>query len=286
MLAADLRRTLVTLGLVADRRRALVIRMLAPDLRRIVVILGLVAAGLCAGCSDESSTAGPDNPPSACFRIYMSRSEAVCPLEVWFDVVPFCTEDDHTPYDDLQVRWDYGDDGVWDTGFAPPTSRYDGRPASVHDPVWRVRCEVRDAAGNTAQARDSVVLHERLPPAPDIMAGRLRVTLEHGCAALDTVYAGEAFEIGIYERCWMDASDEAYETDYLIDGEVEYAQWGAPSRPFGCCSGHGKCCFTIDTPGAHEIRVVLDAGGAFAETDETNNTATKTLIVLPRPPGS
>jgi hypothetical protein len=212
------------------------------------------------------------------------RLSGTCPLAVRFIVNPDCSRDDHTPYEDLEIRWDFNADGTWDTVYGPLKNQWDAGPSSVSATIWRVRCEVRDHRGQTSERVDSLDLRPLLPRPPDIIAGKIEVTLEGSMCDLDTVSVGEPFCLWIFKRCWMEPTEELYLTQWRLDGELFFEYWAHVSPPpLDACSGHGRCRLTIDQAGTYHIQVSLDATNAVLETDETNNVAGRSLVVVEAP---
>ncbi len=246
-------------------------------------LLAVVVLGILAGCSSEDGLCPRDLPPTACIRMGVVRFVSHCPLAIRFHANPDCSEDDRTPYEDLQIRWDFDADGTWDTGFGPMKSRWDAGPSSLCDTIWHLRCEVRDLAGQTGETTDSLDLRPLLPRPPDIIAGEVTVRLLDSAGEVDTVSVGQRFCILICERCWMDPTDDSFLIEYQLDGEVIGQVWSHVSPPMGGCWGSGNCNFTIDQAGTHHMKVTLDAGNTIVETNETNNIGVKDLVVIDSP---
>jgi hypothetical protein len=245
----------------------------------LVAILIIACLG---GCTNDEFCPR-DCPPTACIRMGVIRYISDCPLTVRFLVNPDCSGDDCTPYENLQIRWDFGADGAWDTDFGPMKSQWGAGPSSVAATMWRVRCEVRDLAGQTSQTTDSLDLRPLLPRPPDIIAGRIRVTRGESSRDVDTVLVGESFWIWIHERCWIDPAGQGFLTEYRLDGQVIGQDQEHVTPPLDGCWASGRG-FSIAEPGTHQIQVTLDATNVIVETDETNNIATKRIVVVDAPP--
>lgn len=245
--------------------------------------LALSLLGSTVGCSD-SPTEQADRSPTPCFTMSVYTLMEDCPFgRVIFFLDPMCSKDDRTYFRDLDVRWDFDDDGIWDTEWGPifPNVSYDPNPIGMT--IWRARCEVRDAADNTSVRRDSLDLRAILPEPPDIIAGRIVITTEaSGGSYVDTVSANQAFGITIWDRCWLESDGPSVKTEFRIDGALVYAQWGTCMPGIqGWCFGHGRDGFVLPDGGVHQIEVVLDADNEIIETNEANNSAHRSLVVVP-----
>ncbi len=97
-----------------------------------------------------------NTPPVACFG-YSPRSGQV---DTVFEFDAGCSSDREDPVDSLEVRWDWEDDGVWDTRWT--TTKV--AEHSFDTPGEKtVRLEVRDTGGLTAETTNIVTVH---PPEP------------------------------------------------------------------------------------------------------------------------
>lgn len=107
---------------------------------------------LAAGCGDDDACVKPDPEsaaPTACFA-YTPRSGTV---DTVFEFDAGCSSDRDDPVDSLGVRWDWEDDGVWDTEWTTTkvaVHQYDTPGEKT------IRLQVRDTGGLTADATRSV----------------------------------------------------------------------------------------------------------------------------------
>lgn len=93
--------------------------------------------------------------PSACLQ----ATPTVGVRGTTFALSGACSTDIQTAARDLEVRWDYEDDGLWDTGWST------AKTANVQYSTTgtkRIRLEVRDEEANTEQTTQSVLVHD--PP--------------------------------------------------------------------------------------------------------------------------
>lgn len=253
-----------------------------------IVVMSLICL---AGCARDCPIDPTDGPPIPCVRMGVERYYGDCPLDVAFCVNPDCSHDDCTPQKDLQIRWDFGADGTWDTGFGPLEIRWDAGPQSVSATVWRLRYELMDLAGHTGERVDTLDLRPLLPRPPDIIAGRVMVTLarpdgmpESPWREVDTLSVGQRFCVWISLTCWMDPTEDVFLIETRLDGQVLDSAWAHTTPPLHACHAYGKCGLTTAQAGTHDIQVILDADNTIPETNEMNNIATKSVIVVDAPP--
>ncbi|MFH1360984.1 MAG: PKD domain-containing protein [Candidatus Omnitrophota bacterium] len=116
--------------------------------------------------------------------------------------------------EDLQVRWDFEDDGIWDTGYSNSKvieHAYELSPTSMTE-RWQVRLEVMDSNGNTNQTiRDVWAVTYNNPPLFGNFSGELVDSL--------LFYVGSASGLerayGVYVL-----GDYAYVADHVLGLKV------------------------------------------------------------------
>ena len=117
-----------------------------------VVLLACLLPLALDGCSDSTVPVDDDKHPHAEIEIYFKDYVTEGYPFTHFDVNPLRCSDDITPRHRLDVRWDFQDDGHWDTEFEP-LEYIDGvRLSPLPRDVWRVRCEVRDGISQVSTA--------------------------------------------------------------------------------------------------------------------------------------
>lgn len=107
--------------------------------------------GLAILSSTFTTEAAPNQAPTASFTA--TPNPAAVGETIAFDADG--SDDDTTPKADLMVRWDFDNDGTWDTGWETTkatTHSYD----SVG--TYQVKLEVRDAGGLTGTMTQSIVI--------------------------------------------------------------------------------------------------------------------------------
>ena len=250
-----------------------------------VILVGLVAVVIViqAGCTSSSAPTGDTTPPT--FEVYINvvERESECPSNIIFYIRPFRGNDNETAREDLKIRWDFDNDGEWDTDYDvfQEFDWFQPDPLPLH--IWTVKCEVIDLAGNTTVHIESLDLFPWVPVPPDIIAGNISVSVGlFGEVRVDTLEVGQPFHFGVMRRDWIKPSGQSLGIAWYIDDELVQETTVLTYLPATCeCTGSG---FTVDagiaTPGIHELRVVFDPTGDFAETDEVNNVTVRDVVVI------
>jgi len=96
-----------------------------------------------------------NNPPSPCFTVSPSSGTT----STVFSVNAGCSTDDLTPSSSLQVRWDWENDGVWDTSYT--TTKTATKQYSTSG-TKTIKLDVQDGNGATATITASVLVNS--PP--------------------------------------------------------------------------------------------------------------------------
>lgn len=236
------------------------------------------------GCGDDDPTVATVGAPLVCFSMSSRLAEdALCPYDLEFVLDPSCSSDQETPTNDLEIRWDFENDGNWDTDFASlrPYSYYKPDPAITE---WTARLQVRDLDGQVATGTNSIPIGP-FPTEPDLIAGKICIETGIGggfnpdCA--DTVGAGQEFSLLMYSSCFGDFSEAFFRNIVTIDGEVFAEESVSCSGGLFGCSGGGRSGYSIENPGTYVLVLVVDSDDIYTETDETNNTLSMTLTVTP-----
>lgn len=100
----------------------------------LATILSLTLHGVVA--------ATPNQPPKACFSVAPSQGT----VATLFSMNAACSADDKTPASKLQVRWDWQDDGVWDTIYTTTKTATHQYPS---EGSVTIRVQVKDQQGLT-----------------------------------------------------------------------------------------------------------------------------------------
>ena len=110
------------------------------------------------GCDDECNCPSPEpTAPTAAFTVTPSSGTV---STVFHLDASGCTDAEDSPAD-LQVRWNWDDDGTWDTGYSTTkTADHQFDTAGTK----RIRLEVKDTGGLTDTETLSVVVTPAPPP--------------------------------------------------------------------------------------------------------------------------
>jgi hypothetical protein len=252
--------------------------------RSLVWPLLFVSLGLVTSCDETPDLDRDTTPPEARLSLSVWNHVDNCPFSAIFSMNPVGSSDDRTPRNELRVRWDWDNDGTWDTDYQMlDIIAYDPDPLPVG--TWTARCEVMDWSGNTDIQVESMPLPAWLPVPPDIVAGSIDLwSTGTRSARVDTLFAGEDFRISTGRRDWVSPAGQQVWTAFFVDG-VQVGELGSlvvlPDRT-RCAWLFETVVGGIATPGVHEIKVVEDAHGAIAETDEANNITTREVVVINR----
>lgn len=256
--------------------------------RRRAVGLGLFACAMIlltwlSSCSDTSSPEADKTPPTIDLELLVWR---VGPhdgsLAIVFYLNPEGSRDDVSPAGNLQARYDYDDDGTWDTEFQTAASFICPHPGALPVGTWTVACEMKDAAGNTAFQRSSLELPDWFPAAPDLMIGPVELSIWGGHEPGDPLQVGEGFTLAVRYQDWLDEDDAFITQRYYIDDELVGQQGRSPHF----CASHLYCTtlFSLEEgiaqPGVHEIRVEATLEGGLVDTNPENNSAVLTVTVV------
>lgn len=242
-------------------------------------VLAILLLAACSGNDPSRPRALASWPPTACFTVTPWRPLEACPYRVLLLFEASCSTDDSTAVNDLRVRWDFDDDGRWDTGFGPVADTVVFDPGVLDGPNWNASCEVRDTDGGSG----TFGLWFRIPglgEPPDVLAGPVAFeTREPRAVNVTTVRAGQEFAVDVYAGFFGLAAGESLVVAIERNGAPFARETAASFR--NTCGGFGLGWYTVAEPGQYEFTVILDADGAIAETDETNNRAAAVLTVLP-----
>lgn len=240
-----------------------------------VIVLSLCTI-LFLGCSDDPEVMPQDTiPPNGCFDLSIEKTLDRC-IRYDFELDASCTVDNLNSTNDIEIRWDFDSDGVFDTGYdtVKKVSYYPS--SSIIDSAY-VTLAARDRNYNVSLLTQKLDLSE-LPTSPDLIAGEL--TIGEFDENLDTVSVGESFLIIVNSTCFGDFLSPKFATYIYINGEIIREDIGGCSGGFSGCGSSGKP-YSINVAGTYELYFDLDATNIYAEIDEMNNqSAKKTLTVI------
>ncbi len=252
-------------------------------------------AVLVAACNDPDPFTLPvhtipddDGPPSAALRISFDDLVVEGYAYVQFTCNPLGSSDDYTPRHELAVRWDWENDGVWDTAFQPLQYRAGFVPSPLPTDTWSAKCEVRDVAGHIVGVADTIPMPRPWFRAPDIVARAAAIDTIGSYSETDTVRVGQPFLVMANHLRWTERGTTGYMTvEVRLDGVMvqRTRQPLAPNIHWGTdtisADQYFHCVQTVADPGEHTVTVVVDVLDELAETDESNNSVTRTFIAVP-----
>ncbi len=156
------------------------------------------------------------------------------------------SSDEEDSYYDLQVRWDFDDDGEWDTTYSTTrtasTSYYDAG-------IYTVVLEIVDSEGLTDTAEDTITIVENDAPIPSF-----EVSPTAGTSGTTFYFDGS------------DSTDNQYQTYQL---EVRW-DWDGDGNYDTSFETDKTTSHQYDDPGTYEVIMqIRDPEGSSAETSET-----------------
>ena len=236
----------------------------------------LAALVVLSGCGNDKTVVPVVGAPIPCFTIGKElETDAACLYQYVFTLDASCSTDDMTAPQNLEVRWDFQNDGTWDTGFSTTKVHQSFFPDPTV-PTWIARAEVRDSDGKTAETTRSLPLGP-LPTAPDMVAGA--ITFRQLTGLVDTVRVNEDFTLIVNQTCYGDFP--SWEARISRNGVLlDSLMLGCTGGVFSC-GGGGRDGWAIGTPGTYQFSAVIDSDQEHAETNEGNNVALGTVVVVP-----
>jgi hypothetical protein len=164
------------------------------------------------GCGDEDLPSRVTNaPPIACFTV----NPAGGTTETLFTFDAGCSQDPQESAATLQIRWDWENDGVWNTEWSATkiaTHRFETAGMAV------LRMEVRDTGGLTHAILDSVAVGSpNQPPAACFTVNLKQGTVET-VFAFDASYSSDEEDaIDSMQVRWDWENDGVWETEWTLD---------------------------------------------------------------------
>ncbi len=234
-------------------------------------------------CSDTTKPDLDTTSPVVEFELAVWQSGTSCPMSVAFYIDPRGCTDNESSLGDLEARWDFDNNGEWDTEFGtlePFVCRHMPKLPTTN---WVVSGEVKDKAGNFSSAVESLEMPSWVSVPTDIIAGELSIyTRESYRDHVDTVSTGGAFDVWLLVQDWTNETDFSVVHKYYVDdkfvGECFREPFYCPS--YLACGSRFEVSAGILESGEHEIRVELDIVGDLIETNLENNSATRTITVV------
>jgi hypothetical protein len=242
---------------------------------QIALLLSLTA------CTKSTESVPDTTPPHAEVFLGVYLLDGSCPARVSFYINPRNSSDNISSNDDLKIRWDFDNDGAWDTEFGAVESIVQHQPHPLPVTSWMVTCEISDLAGNATVHSESVLLPDWVPVVPDVVAGEIRISVSP-FASNDTICAGEDFIIFLSRGDWVNDSSVRVTQKYFIDGEQidEGSDHTSYPHPSQCWSSGVTVPGGISTLGPHTISVKTELSDGIIETNLENNVSSCVVYIV------
>jgi hypothetical protein len=234
-------------------------------------------------CSKTTNPELDETPPNIVLDLSVYTINANTPHSISFFIMPRGSSDNFSSYKELQVRWDFENDGEWDTEFQDLVSIADFVPKTLPSDTWVVKCEMKDMAGNVSTHTESYQLPGWVATPPDVIAGEIRLLKRNSGSALgDTLNVGEDFYISLPRQDWLNEDDVVVTQRYFVDNQLvgeNFSEAVFPD-PIGLRFPINLEHEGIHTTGVHEIRVELEMSGDQTESNVENNSASRIVYVV------
>jgi len=251
--------------------------------RNIGLISFFLFTLLILACSKTTEPEQDVTPPSVNVQLSVYPVNSFIPYSFSFYATPRGSSDNHSSFDDLQIRWDFENDGEWDTEFQDMVSISDFVPSVLPVTTWFVKCELKDLAGNSTVHTEPYLLPEWLPTPPDILAGEIRLfNMNSRTTFGDTLQVGEEFYIALPRQDWLNEEGLHVTLRYYIDDQFlgENSTSTYYPNPNGGQLPPGFAYEGFQTLGVHEIRVELELSGDPIESNVENNSASRVVFIV------
>jgi len=183
---------------------------------------------------------------------------------------------------DLLARYDFNNDGIWDTDFGPVESFVCRHPIDLPSGSWAVICEMVDEAGNSTITTQSLDLPAWFPVSPDIMMGTISVVQHGKQGSPDPLILGEGFWVFTERQDWinepgLEIEERLYIDNVLVDQHTRNPDYCPSHLVCSCLFIYGE---GIETAGEHEIRVEASLIGEVEESRLDNNSGVLIVNVV------
>ena len=234
---------------------------------------------LVVSCGDPSETEQDQTPPVVQFELSVWKRSSDIPMSVAFYIDPRKCSDDQSSSENLEARWDFNNDGIWDTELGPVETFICRTPPVLPEGTWEVKCELHDAGGNVSTGSESLEMPDWTPSSPDIIAGSIRLALNN--SEIDSVRVGETLNWYTLRQNWVNEESMVVRYRYYINdeyiGDSSHEAQYCPSHLF--CTEWYSISGGLNAPGNYQLRVEMSLEGEIEETDLENNTSTRLIYV-------
>ena len=256
---------------------------------RIQVSAMLAIAGALCMCATSScdGPAGPgddtrDQPAPIVLSVSQQTTPSCDPLPL-FRIDPGAIAHGIAPYGAVKIRWDFTNDGIWDTGFELPAILDSLQLRPLPNREWSPRCEILDTEGKSYFRGAHMTLPDWVPAAQDIIVGEMRLIHGSFASSSDSIRTVEHFTVCTQVRCWLlPRTMPSVAMTCYVDGiqanEVPIMAFDPYLQP--CVSWCSYPVSGVFRPGRHTITVVFDVRNRIAEVNEDNNTVSREITAV------
>jgi|GEM_PF-6085607 len=243
--------------------------------KNLLLILCLIELCCISISCNKNKDITDTEAPAGCFDLIIDKDDSHNCTRYCFTLDGSCTTDNFDDIDQIEVRWDFDNDGQFDTGYN--TSKViDFYPPSDNLNNIMVSMESRDRSGNSSTVT-KLLEFTGLPKAPDLIAGKITISISGN--EVDTVRINQVFSLFYCTYCIGNFLEPWFTTYVFLNGEYIFGSNVGCSEGYTGYLGSGRR-YQIDIPGEYEFSIYLDVHNVYEETDESNNQSKKTLIVV------
>jgi len=244
------------------------------------IVLPLLTLLFLAACSSVPEV--DKEPPHIELQLATWFFDSSCPLSVAFSISPFLSSDNASGLDECRIRYDFDDDGQWDTEFEEVILREWNPGLNMPEGQWTVRCEMKDAMGNVATHTEVLDMPDWTPTAPDVLAGRITINGFTPMEPHPVVQAGDPVWIYLVAQDWIHDEEIIIHQEYYLDdvliGQQDRSPRFCPSHL--CCASILRMAEGFTEVGMHELRIEVTIPGDSPDTDPSNNFPTTVFEVI------
>ena len=252
-------------------------------MRKFCLLMTIIFVLNISACSETSGPEQDDEAPNAVVQLSIYPMNTGTPHSFSFCAISRNSNDNISSVDDLRVRWDFENDGQWDTEFQGLVTVADFVPGTLPVDEWQVKCEMQDAAGNSTLHTESLTLPEWLPIPPDIIAGEVNL-MEPGLRTSlgDTVTVGDNFLISLPRQDWLNEDGLTVTQRYYVDDQLIGEESSSTFFPDPVWHRLPRSMEYegFQTSGFHEIRVDLELSDDHNESNSDNNSASRIVFAV------
>ena len=244
------------------------------------IVLSMLVLTFLASCSTVPEV--DREPPHLEIQLSTWYSDSSCPMSVVFAANPQLSSDNASSLEECRIRYDFDDDGQWDTEYEELVLREWEPLFNLPEGQWTVNCEMKDAMGNTATHTEVMDMPGWTPTAPDVLTGRITINGFEPMEPYPVVRAGYPLRINLVAQDWINEEDTAIHQEYYLDdvliGELDRGPRLCPSHL--CCASILTLYEGFTELGMHELRIEVTILGGTPDTDPSNNFPSTPIEVI------